>query len=144
MYERNPPLNNATRAGTDDTVRIRRRRFEISPYLECYETPDMVYGVYAGRLYTKSSGDDPVEKYWALRRTAAMYDVPERPVEISGPDAVPFLELVFARRISTLTEGRGRYAIACTPQGGIFMDGVVFKLAENRFWYVQPDGALEA
>jgi glycine cleavage system aminomethyltransferase T len=142
--ERNPPMNNATPAGTHDTVRISRRRFEESPYLEFYETPDMVYGVYAGRLYTKFSGDDPVEKYWALRRTAAMYDVPERPVEISGPDAVPFLELVFARRISTLTEGRGRYAIACTPQGGIFMDGVLFKLAENRFWYVQPDGALEA
>ena len=24
------------------------------------------------------------------------------------------------------------------------MDGLLFKLAENRFWYVQPDGALEA
>jgi glycine cleavage system aminomethyltransferase T len=137
-------MNNATPAGIHDTVRISRRRFEKSPYLEFYETPDMVYGVYAGRLYTKFSDDDAVEKYWALRRTAAMYDVPERPVEISGPDAVPFLELVFARRVSTLTEGRGRYAIACTPQGGIFMDGVLFKLSENRFWYVQPDGALEA
>lgn len=101
----NPPINNATPAATQDTVRISRRRFEKSPYLEFYETPDMVYGVYAGRLYTKFSSDDPVEKYWALRRTAAMYDVPERPVEISGPDAVPFLEYVFARRISTLAEG---------------------------------------
>jgi glycine cleavage system aminomethyltransferase T len=143
-FEMNPPINNVTPVATQDTVRISRRRFEKSPYLEFYETPDMVYGVYAGRLYTKFSSDDPVEKYWALRRTAAMYDVPERPVEISGPDAVPFLEYVFARRISTLAEGRGRYAIACTPQGGIFMDGVLFKLTENKFWYVQPDGALDA
>ena len=36
------------------------------------------------------------------------------------------------------------YAIACTPDGGIFMDGILFKLSEDRFWYVQPDGALEA
>ena len=54
-----------------------------------------------------------------------------------------FLEKVLARRISTMTEGRGYYAIACTPQGGVFMDGVVFRLGENRFWYVQADGPFE-
>lgn len=125
------------------TVPISARRFEQSPYFPCYSRPDMVCGVYAGRLYPMFNGDDPAEKYWALRRRAAIYDVPERPVEISGPDVVPFLEKVFARHVATLKEGRGRYAIACTPQGGVFMDGVLFKLAENRFWYVQPDGALE-
>ena len=125
-------------------VRISGRRFEHSPYRDCYATPDTIFGVYAGRFYPTAVGDDPAESYWALRRTAAMYDVPERPVEISGPDVVPFLEKVFARHIATLKEGRGRYAIACTPRGGVFMDGLLFKLAENRFWYVQPDGALEA
>ena len=77
------------------------------------------------------------------RRKAAMYDVPERPVEIGGPDAVRFMERIFARRVGTLKEGRGRYAIACAPNGGVFMDGILFKLSEDRFWYVQPDGALE-
>ncbi len=124
-------------------VRISGRRFEESPYLACYERPEMVRGVYAGRFFPMFYGDDPAEKYWLLRRKAALYDVPERPVEISGPDVVAFLEKVFARKVSTLKEGRGRYAIACTPQGGIFMDGLLFKLAADRFWYVQPDGALE-
>ena len=78
-----------------------------------------------------------------LRRKALIYDAPEKPVEISGPDAVPFLETVLARRIHTLKTGRGRYAIACTPQGGVFMDGVLFKLADDRYWYVQADGPLE-
>ena len=126
-----------------NTVRISARRFEESPYLAFYDHPGLVRGVYAGRFFSMFFGDDPAEKYWVLRRKAAMYDVPERPVEISGRDAVPFLEKVFARHISTLKEGRGRYAIACTPQGGIFMDGLLFKLSGNRFWYVQPDGALE-
>ncbi len=125
------------------TVRISARRFEESPYLERYATPQMVRGVYAGRFFPMFYGDDPAEKYWVLRRKAALYDVPERPVEVSGRDAVEFLEKVFARNVSSLKEGRGRYAIACTPQGGVFMDGLLFKLAENRFWYVQPDGALE-
>lgn len=124
-------------------VAISARRFEESPYIERYGHPEMARGVYAGRFFPMFYGDDPAEKYWILRRKAALYDVPERPVEISGPGALGLLEKVFARKISTLEEGRGRYAIACTPQGGVFMDGLLFKLAENRFWYVQPDGALE-
>lgn len=125
------------------SVLISEKRFEESPYASCYESSEMVRGVYAGRFYPMYYGDDPVEKYWVLRRRAALYDVPERPVEISGPDAVPFLEKIFARHVSTLKEGRGRYAIACTPQGGVFMDGLLFRLAEKRFWYIQADGALE-
>lgn len=126
-----------------DTVRISARRFEQSPYYEHYVNPRTVLGVAAGRYYPSSNGEDPVETYWALRRKAVLFDVPEKPWQIEGPDVLPFLERIFARRIGTLAQGRGRYAIACTPDGGTFMDGILFKLAENRFWYVQPDGALE-
>ena len=63
--------------------------------------------------------------------------------KIQGPDVLPFLERVFARRIDTLSEGRGRYAIACTREGGAFMDGILFKMDMDRYWYVQPDGNLE-
>lgn len=127
----------------NDTVRVSSRVFEQSPYLACYDSPEMVRGIYAGRFFPIYMGEDPVEKYWTLRRKALIYDVPEKPVEISGPDAVPFLEKILSRTISTLKQDRGRYAIACTPQGGVFMDGVLFKLADNRFWYVQADGAFE-
>ena len=127
-----------------NTVRISARRFEESPYVSRYDGPDLVRGVYAGRYFPIFNGEDPVRKYWVMRRKALIFDVPEKPVEVSGPDAVVFLERVFARTVSTLRVGRGRYAIACTPQGGLFMDGVVFRLADDRFWYVQADGALES
>jgi glycine cleavage system aminomethyltransferase T len=125
------------------TVAVSARRFEESPYIARTGSPEMVRGVYANRYLAIYMGEDPVEKYWTLRRKALVFDVPEKPIEISGSDAVPFLEKVLARKISTMQEGRGYYAIACTPQGGVFMDGVVFKLAENRFWYVQADGPFE-
>jgi aminomethyltransferase len=127
----------------NDTVRVSSRVFETSPYLPRYDNPDMIRGVYAGRFFTIYDGEDPVQKYWTLRRKALIYDVPEKPVEISGPDAVPFLEKIFSRKVSSLAEGRGRYCIACTPQGGVFMDGVLFKLGSDRYWYVQADGAME-
>ena len=126
-----------------NTARISGRRFEESPYLSRYESPELVRGVYAGRFFPIFNGEDPIQKYWALRRKAVIFDVPEKPVEITGPDAVPFLEKIFAQTVSTLKEGRGRYAVACTPQGGVFMDGVLFHLAPNHYWYVQADGALE-
>ena len=127
----------------ESTVSISARRFEESPFIERTGSPAMVRGVYAGRYFAIYAGEDWVEKYWTLRRQALIFDVPEKPVEIAGPDAVPFLERILSRRVATMTEGRGYYSIACTPQGGIFMDGVVFRLEENRFWYVQADGPLE-
>jgi glycine cleavage system aminomethyltransferase T len=125
------------------TVRVSARRFELSPFQDRWATPETVMGVYAGRYYSVFNGEDVEATYWALRRRAVLYDVPERPVEITGPDAERFLEFIFARRIGDLKEGRGRYALVCTHQGRLFMDGILFRLGEDRFWYVQPDGALE-
>ena len=84
----------------DDTVRVSSRAFEVSPYLDRYDSPDMIRGIYAGRFFTIYNGEDPTQKYWTLRRKAIIFDVPEKPLEISGPDAVPFLEKVFSRTIS--------------------------------------------
>jgi aminomethyltransferase len=136
-------MSNSIHSDARKTVRVSARRFESSPFGDRWVNPQTVMGIYAGRYYSVFNGEDVEEAYWALRRKAVLYDVPERPVEISGPEAVPFLEHVFARRISTLKEGRGRYAIACTHQGRVFMDGILFKLSEDRFWYVQPDGAAD-
>lgn len=126
-----------------NTVQVSARRFEESPFAARISSPQTVWGVYAGRYFPMFAGEDPIEKYWTLRQKALIFDVPEKPVEISGPDAVSFLEKVLTRSVAPMTEGRGYYAIACTPEGGIFMDGVVFKLAEDRYWYVQADGPFE-
>ena len=127
-----------------NTVRISGRRFEESPFISRYDGPELVRGVYAGRFSSIFNGEDPVRNYWVLRRKALMFDTPEKPVEVSGPDAAAFLDKVLTRTVSTLEEGRGLYALACTPQGGVFMDGIVFRIAGDRFWYVQADGPLEA
>ena len=72
-----------------------------------------------------------------------MYDVPEKPIQIEGPQAPEYLDKIFSRKISDMKVGRGKYAIACYEDGGIFIDGVFFRLEENKFWYVQPDGHLQ-
>lgn len=39
------------------SVRVSSRRYERSPFREKYETPEIVHGVYAQRLYPLTSGE---------------------------------------------------------------------------------------
>ncbi len=132
-------------ASSHDVLRLSAKRYDQSPYLSKYMVEDAVFGLYANRFYPLSLGDsgDPVEEYWKLRQEAMLYDVPEKPLEIRGPDAEKLLERVFTRKISSLKQWHARYAIACTPQGHILMDGVLIRLAADHFWYVQANGPFE-
>ena len=77
-----------------NTVEISARRFEESPFIERHDTSKMIRGVYANRFQAVYIGEDPIQKYWTLRQKALIFDVPEKPIEIKGPDAVKFLDKV--------------------------------------------------
>ena len=132
-----PPSNYAS---VDDTFRVSAKRFARSPWLSSYITPETVLGVYSGRFFPLTIGEDPVEAYWHLRRGVALFDVPEHPIEITGPDALAFLNRLFCRDLSRLRVGRATYAIACNHSGGVVMDGVVMRIEDDRYWYVLADG----
>jgi aminomethyltransferase len=144
-------MNNSTRINPPETVRIGAGRFEQSPYFECYANPGTILGVAANRYYAADNGEDTEETYWALRQKAVLFDVPEKPWQIEGPDAEPFLERIFARPIDTLPEGRGRYAIACTSDGALeewlvaHKDGfeVSFSDPNSRVLQIQGPNALK-
>ena len=125
------------------TLPISDNRFDKGPFFEFYHKEDNSYGVYADRYFPISVGNKIKDSYWNLRRKAVMYDVPEKPIQIEGPQSEEFLDKIFCRKIKDMKVGRGKYAIACYENGGIFIDGVLFRLEQNKFWYVQPDGPLE-
>lgn len=129
-----------------DTVRLNSFRVDRSPFAGRYVTDQTVFGLYCNRLFPlKSTPDeDPIAKYWKLRRGVLLYDVPEQPLEIAGPDAVALLEAVLACRVGTLPVGRCRYGIACGEDGAVLMDGVIMRLARDRFWYVKANGEFES
>ncbi|MEK9942105.1 MAG: aminomethyltransferase family protein [Gammaproteobacteria bacterium] len=130
-----------THAGASSTVSVFRRGIEQSPYADKWMTEGLMYSVYAGRLSAVGTDqDDPLEAYWKLRKNLMLYDIPERPIEIEGPDAVALLDKVFTRRIATIPVLRACYGIICAPHGGLVMDGVLIRLAEDKFWYVEANG----
>ena len=128
------------------TVQLSAFRIEQSPFAHHYATDETVFCLYCDRLYPvkMTADEDPIPNYWKLRRGVMLYDVPEKPLEIIGPDASRLLEKVLTCRIETLPVGRARYGLACHADGTILMDGVVMRLAGDRFWYVKANGEFQS
>lgn len=102
------------------------------------------YAVYAGRVVSARMGVDshPDDMYWQLRRRVVVRHTAELPTEIRGPDAVRLADRVFTRSVDRVGVGRASYQIACYFDGGMITDGLLLRLEEERFWYVQADGDL--
>ncbi|MEM9145337.1 MAG: aminomethyltransferase family protein [Pseudomonadota bacterium] len=83
---------------------------------------------------------DVVDGYWRLRQQAAVLHTGELPLEFKGPDAERLLDRLFTKDITKLKIGRCGYGLACYEDGGLIVDGVLLRLAEDRFWYAQADG----
>ena len=114
-------------------------RCERSPWYDRTWSENAFYGEYAGRLVLLSLGNDAVDEYWALRRGVGLFDVPERPLEISGVDARRLLNRLLTRPVDRLRVGRGSYGLLCHQRGGMVCDGILFRIAEDRYWYVHAD-----
>ena len=67
-----------------NTVQISARRFEESPFISRIDDSKMIRGVYAGRYHAIYNGEDVLHQYWTLRKKALIFDVPEKPIEISA------------------------------------------------------------
>jgi aminomethyltransferase len=101
------------------------------------------YTIYNRRLTAMSMTNGSVEDaYWKLRRQVILRHTGELPIEIRGRDAEALLNRVFTRDVAKVKVGRCSYQIACDDTGGTMMDGVLVRLAEDRFWYGQADGDL--
>ena len=125
-----------------DTVQLSSYRVAQSPFAHRYVTDQTVFAIYCDRLYPLKLAldEDPLPNYWKLRNGVLLYDVPEKPLEIVGPDASRLLDRVLACRVDTLGVGRCRYGIACNEDGTVLMDGVVMRLDHDRYWYVKANG----
>lgn len=99
------------------------------------------FSIYNGRLRSLYyAWVDTEDLYWRLRRQVGLAHTGELATEIRGPEAAKLLNRVFTRDVSRVRSGRCSYQIACFPDGGMIMDGVLLHFAPDHFWYVQGDG----
>ena len=98
-----------------------------------------VFSVY-NHMYIPRDFDDPEKNFWNLIEKAILCDVAvERQVEITGPDAYKFIQLLTSRDLSKLAIGQCKYVLITNNDGGILNDPVLLRLAENHFWLSLAD-----
>ncbi|HEY7083892.1 MAG TPA: sarcosine oxidase subunit alpha family protein [Hyphomicrobiaceae bacterium] len=61
-------------------------------------------------------------------------------IEVVGPDAAEFLDRLYTNHLSRLAPGRSRYALMLKEDGYIFDDGIVARLARDRFHVTTTTG----
>ena len=115
-------------------------RIRKSPYFYASRQHNVqLYSVYNHMYHPRHYGD-PVEEYWHLLNGVTLWDVGvERQIEISGPDAFDFTQLLVARDLNKCAVEQCKYVFLCLPDGGIINDPVLLRVEENRFWLSLAD-----
>src|SRR5690606_37093832 len=76
-----------------------------------------------------------------VRAAAGMFDASTLgKIEVVGPDAAKFLELMYTNPWQKLAVGRCRYGVMLREDGFIYDDGVVGRIAEDRFHVTTTTG----
>ena len=100
------------------------------------------FSVY-NHMYTPRDFGDPEKNFWNLIEKAILCDVAvERQVEITGPDAYKFIQILTPRDLSKLAIGQCKYVLITNNDGGILNDPVLLRLAENHFWLSLADSDI--
>src|SRR3970282_3009733 len=124
-----------------DMTKVQRgARLRRTPYFEATQKHGAKgYTVYSHMCFPINF-DDLEREYEALLNDVTVWDVSvERNVEITGPDAFAFTNLLTPRDLSQCEVGQGKYVVITAEDGGIINDPVLLRLGENHFWLALAD-----
>jgi glycine cleavage system aminomethyltransferase T len=118
----------------------RGARLRRTPFFEATQRHGAkAYTVYNHMLFPVCF-DDLEAEYRHLLEHVTLWDVSvERQVEITGPDAAAFTNLLTPRDLTKCAVGQGKYVVITADDGGIINDPVLLRLAENHFWLALAD-----
>lgn len=102
-------------------------------------------GLWKRAWYYARSGEDMHQavnrEVKTVRETGGLFDASTLgKIEVVGPDAAEFLDRIYTNPFKKLEVGKLRYGIMCREDGFIYDDGVVARLAEDRFHVTTTTG----
>ena len=105
-----------------------------------------------GASFTDFGGWDMPLKYGselaehrAVRQAAGLFDLSHMgEIRVTGPDAGTFLNTALVGNLAAVAEGRAKYSLICTPEGGIIDDLISYRLAEDEYLVVPNAGNAPA
>lgn len=127
----------------DAVIMMMNPRIRKSPFFDqARRHGAKVFSVY-NHMFIPQGYRDPESEFQSLINDVTLWDVGvEQPVEITGPDAFKFTNLLTPRDLTQCDVGQGKYAIITTQEGGIVNDPVLSRLEENHFWLAPADSDL--
>jgi sarcosine oxidase subunit alpha len=79
-----------------------------------------------------------------VRKTAGLLDgSPLGKLEIFGPDAAHFLDLMYVGTMSNLNPGQARYGLLLNENGIVVDDGIVARLGPQHYWVNTTSAGIE-
>lgn len=116
---------------------------EKSPFFDCAHRDGAASYIVLNHMFMPYRYGDQTEEYWSLVNDATLWDVAaERQVEISGPDARRFVDLLVPRNLDRCAVGQCRYVVITDADGHILNDPVLNRLEENKYWLSAADSDL--
>ena len=77
---------------------------------------------------------DHLAEYRAVREAVSLGDVSTLgKFVVSGPDAIEFLQRLYPTDVTTIRNGRSRYALLLNERGHVIDDGMICREADDRF-----------
>ena len=121
------------------------RRTPIHPWAERHGAVFEDVGQWKRAWYFPRAGEDMHaavnRECVTVRKAAGLFDASTLgKIEVVGPDAAKFMELLYTNPWEKLDAGRCRYGIMLREDGFIYDDGVVGRLAPDRFHVTTTTG----
>ena len=100
------------------------------------------FSVY-NHMYIPRDFGNPEENFWNLINDAILCDVAvERQVQIKGPDASKFVQMMTPRDLSKMQVGQCKYVILTNQEGGVLNYPILLKVEEDCYWFSLADSDI--
>ncbi|GAA4594488.1 sarcosine oxidase subunit alpha family protein [Planotetraspora phitsanulokensis] len=144
------PVGFATLAGRDrGALHDPVRTTSLHEWHVVYGAPFENVGQWKRPWYYPRAGEDMeaavLRECHAVRTAVGAMDASTLgKIDVQGPDAAEFLDRIYTNMMSTLKVGAIRYGVMCRPDGMVFDDGTVIRLADDRFLVTTTTGNAAA
>lgn len=114
--------------------------YRRSPFFDATQRAGCkAYDVY-NKMYLPAEYNDPAVEYRALNDGVTLWDVGvERTVQVTGPDADRFIDMLTCRDLTRCAVKQAKYMIVTAPHGGIVNDPVLLHVDRDTWWMQLAD-----
>ena len=124
-------------------LNVSDQSLDKSPFFDAAHKAGASRYIVLNHMFMPYGFGDVVEEYWSLVNDVTLWDVAtERQVEVAGPDAARFIDLIVARNLDGLLPGQCRYVVMTDETGAIINDPVLARLEDNVYWLSAADADI--